>query len=157
MIRTVSLWIRLKGCSSQIKPTYLDSKHTRLKSQDGEYYIRYARKWEAVGTDPLLALDAKAAKEKLLREAGVPEEMIAEFTRPGIQPGMSFGGAKPVDVMNVVERVLFGQNAGHVLLRVKRPPFDEAGHVEIEVLEVGLVKTERYVLERAVYVAHVMK
>jgi hypothetical protein len=68
MIRTVSLWIRLKGCSSQIKPTYLDSKHTRLKSQDGEYYIRYARKWEAVGTDPLLALDAKAAKEKLLRD-----------------------------------------------------------------------------------------
>jgi hypothetical protein len=33
--------------------------------------------------------------------------------------------------------VLFGQNAGSVLLRVKRPPFDEAGHIEIEVLEVG--------------------
>jgi hypothetical protein len=68
MIRTVSLWIRLKGCSSQIKPTYLDSKQTRLKSQGGEYYIRYAGKWEAVGSDPLLALDAKAAKEKLLRD-----------------------------------------------------------------------------------------
>jgi hypothetical protein len=25
MIRTVSLWIRPKGCSSQIKPTYLDN------------------------------------------------------------------------------------------------------------------------------------
>jgi hypothetical protein len=89
--------------------------------------------------DKLFGLDdeGRKAKEKLLREAGVPEEIIAELTRPGIQPGMSFGGAKPVDVMNVVERVLFGQNAGHVLLRVKRPPFDEAGHVEIEVLEVG--------------------
>ena len=89
--------------------------------------------------DQLFSLDeeGRKAKEKLLREAGVPEEMIAELTRPGIQPGMSFGGAKPVDVMNVVERVLFGQHAGHVLLRVKRPPFDEAGHVEIEVLEVG--------------------
>jgi hypothetical protein len=89
--------------------------------------------------DQLFSLDEEGckAKEKLLREAGVPEEQIAELTRPGIQPGMSFGGAKPVDVMNVVERVLFGQHAGHVLLRVKRPPFDEAGHVEIEVLEVG--------------------
>ena len=89
--------------------------------------------------DKLFSLDdeGREAKAKLLREAGVPEELIAELTRPGIQPGMSFGGAKPVDVMNVVERVLFGQNAGHVLLRVKRPPFDEAGHVEIEVLEVG--------------------
>ena len=89
--------------------------------------------------EQLFSLDdeGRKAKAQLLREAGVPEEMIAELTRPGIQPGMSFGGAKPVDVMNVVERVLFRQHAGSVLLRVKRPPFDEAGHVEIEVLEVG--------------------
>ena len=89
--------------------------------------------------DRLFSLDeaGRQAKAKLLREAGLPEELIAELTRPGIQPGMSFGGAKPVDVMTLVERVLFGQNAGHVLLRVRRPPFDEAGHVEIEVLEVG--------------------
>jgi hypothetical protein len=89
--------------------------------------------------DTLFSLDdeGREAKAKLLREAGVPEELIAELTRPGIQPGMTFGGAKTVDVKNVVERVLFGQNAGHVLLRVKRPPFDEAGHIEIEVLEVG--------------------
>jgi hypothetical protein len=89
--------------------------------------------------DKLFSLDdeGREAKAKLLREAGVPEELIAELTRPGIQPGMTFGGAKPVDVMNVVARVLFGQNAGHVLLRVRRPPFDEAGHVEVEVLEVG--------------------
>src|SRR5262245_25050698 len=89
--------------------------------------------------DKLFSLDdeGREAKAKLLRQAGVPEEMIAELTRPGIQPGMSFGGAKPVDVMNVVERVLFRQHAGYILLRVKRPPFDEAGHVEIEVLEVG--------------------
>jgi hypothetical protein len=39
--------------------------------------------------------------------------------------------------------VLFGQNAGHVLLRVKRPPFDEAGHIEIEVLEVGPLSEEQ--------------
>ena len=89
--------------------------------------------------DQLFSLDeeGREAKARLLREAGVPEEEVAELTRPGIRPGMSFGGAKPVDVLNVVERVLFGQNAGHVLLRVKRPPFDEAGHIEIEVLEVG--------------------
>jgi hypothetical protein len=89
--------------------------------------------------DQLFSLDeeGRMAKEKLLREAGVPEELIADLTRPGLRPGMSLGGAKPIDVMTVVERVLFGQNAGHILLRVKRPPFDEAGHIEIEVLEVG--------------------
>src|SRR5919199_2163650 len=85
--------------------------------------------------DRLFSLDeeGREAKAKLLREAGVPEELIAELCRPGIQAGMSFGGAKPVDVMNVVERVLFGQHAGSVLLRVKRPPFDEVGHIEIAV------------------------
>ena len=89
--------------------------------------------------EQLFSLDdeGRKAKAQLLRDAGIPEEMIAELTRPGIQAGMSFGGAKTVDVMNVVQRVLFGQNAGSVLLRIKRPPFDEAGHVEIEVLEVG--------------------
>ncbi len=91
--------------------------------------------------EQLFSLDdeGRKAKAQLLREAGVPEEMIAELTQPGIQPGMSFGGAKPVDVMNVVERVLFRQHAGSVLLRIKRPPFDEAGHIEIEVLEIGPV------------------
>jgi hypothetical protein len=42
-----------------------------------------------------------------------------------------------------MERVLFGQSAGHALLRVRRPPFDEAGHVEIETLEVGPPAGER--------------
>src|SRR6185437_6049822 len=89
--------------------------------------------------DKLFSLDeeGRQAKEKLLREAGVPEEMIAQFCSPGIKHGMTLGGAKTVDVMTLVERVLFGQNAGHVLLRVSRPPYDEAGHIEITVLEVG--------------------
>ena len=53
--------------------------------------------------DQLFSLDEEGRKGKaqLLREAGVPEEMIADLTRPGILPGMSFGGAKPVDVTNV--------------------------------------------------------
>jgi hypothetical protein len=65
MIRTVSLWIRIMGKFSQ--PLYQDNKQMRLKPQDGEYYLRCAGKWYPVGHDPLLALDAKAAKEKLLR------------------------------------------------------------------------------------------
>jgi hypothetical protein len=73
MIRTVSLWIRING---KFKPLYQDNKQTRLRPQDGDYYLRCAGKWYPVGNDPLLALDAKAAKEKLLRavERGtVPE------------------------------------------------------------------------------------
>ncbi len=89
--------------------------------------------------DKLFSLDEEGRQEKanLLREAGVPEELIADLCSPGIKPGMTLGGAKPVDVLNVVERVLFRQHAGHVLLRVSRPPYDEAGHIEIAVLEVG--------------------
>src|SRR5579885_1786573 len=95
--------------------------------------------------DHLFSLDeaGREAKAKLLRKAGVPEEQVTELTRPGIHPGMTFGGAKPVDVMSVVERVLFGLHAGSGLLRVRRPPFDEAGHIEIEVLEVGPPSEER--------------
>ncbi len=95
--------------------------------------------------DKLFSLDeeGREAKAKLLREAGVPEEMIAELCAPGIKPGMTLGGAKTVDVMTVVERVLFRQNAGSVLLRVTRPPFDEAGHVDITVLEIGRPSEEQ--------------
>ncbi len=89
--------------------------------------------------DKLFSLDEGGRQEKvrLLRQAGIPEELIEQFCSPGIKAGMTLGGAKPVDVMSVVERVLFHQHAGHVLLRVSRPPYDEAGHIEIAVLEVG--------------------
>lgn len=89
--------------------------------------------------DQLFSLDpeSREAKAKLLREAGIPEDVIADLCSPGIKPGMTFGGAKAPDVANVVERVLFRQRAGSVLLRITRPPYDEAGHVEIAVLEVG--------------------
>lgn len=89
--------------------------------------------------DKLFSLDeeSREAKAELLRKAGIPEELIADLCSPGIKPGMSFGGAKPIDVANVVERVLFRQRAGSVLLRVTRPPYDEAGHIEIAVLEIG--------------------
>ncbi len=94
--------------------------------------------------DKLFSLDeeGRQAKAKLLREAGVPEEMIAKLCSPGIKAGMTLGGAKAIDVMTLVERVLFRDNAGSVLLRVSRPPYDEAGHVEIAVLEVGLPSEE---------------
>jgi hypothetical protein len=89
--------------------------------------------------DKLFSLDeeGREAKAKLLREAGVPEELIADLCSPGIKAGVTLGGAKAVDVLTLVERVLFGQHAGFVLIRVSRPPYDEAGHVEIAVLEVG--------------------
>jgi hypothetical protein len=68
--------------------------------------------------DLLFSLDeqGRQAKATFLREAGVPEEMIAELCSPGIKPGMTLGGAKPIDVMTVVERVLFQQDAGSVVL-----------------------------------------
>jgi hypothetical protein len=95
--------------------------------------------------DQLFSLDEQGRKAKadFLREAGFSEEAIAELCSPGIKPGMTLGGAKLIDVKTVVERVLFAQNAGSVLLRVKRPAFDEAGHIEIEVLEIGSTSEEQ--------------
>jgi hypothetical protein len=95
--------------------------------------------------DQLFGLDedGRRAKADLLRRAGVPEDQIADLTKPGILPGMTFGGAKAGDVAAVVERVLFRQRAGSVLLRVSRPPYDESGHVEVAVLEVGPPAEER--------------
>ena len=56
--------------------------------------------------DRLFSLDeeGREAKARLLREAGLSEDDVAELTKPGILPGMSFGGAKAVDVTSVVER-----------------------------------------------------
>jgi integrase/recombinase XerD len=91
MIRAVSLWIRVRGKFSQ--PLYQDNKQTRLKPQDGEYYLRRAGKWHPVGKDPLLALDAKAAKEKLLRdmERGVVlvSEALPHLHPPTEQPRLT--------------------------------------------------------------------
>jgi hypothetical protein len=94
MIRTVSLWIRSHGKFS--KPLYQDNKQTRLKLQDGEYYLRCAGEWEAVGIDPLLAQDAKARKEKLLRdiERGVvPLEALPHLHPPTEQPRLTLAVA----------------------------------------------------------------
>ncbi|MGA7925652.1 MAG: hypothetical protein WCA20_06615 [Candidatus Sulfotelmatobacter sp.] len=94
MIRTVSLWIRVRGKFSQ--PLYQDNKQTRLKPQDGEYYLRCAGKWYPVGNDPLLALDAKAAKEKLLRavERGtVPESEALPHLPPSTRSPAQCGAA----------------------------------------------------------------
>jgi integrase/recombinase XerD len=91
MIRAVSLWIRVRGKFSQ--PLYQDNKQTRLKPQDGEYYLRCAGKWCPVGNDPLLALDAKAAKEQLLRdmERGVVlvSEALPHLHPPTEQPRLT--------------------------------------------------------------------
>ncbi len=81
--------------------------------------------------------DGRQAKARMLREAGFPANIITDLCRPGVQAGMTFGPARPVDVMTVVEQVLLQQNAGSVLLRVSRPPHDKEGHVEIAVLEVS--------------------
>jgi hypothetical protein len=93
MIRTVSLWIRSNGKFS--KPSYQDNKQTRLKSQGGEYYLRCAGKWFPVGNDPLLALDAKAAKEKLLRavERGTVPESEALLHPPTEETRLTLGSA----------------------------------------------------------------
>jgi hypothetical protein len=77
--------------------------------------------------------DAKAA---FLRRAGVPEEQVAAFCRPGLHAGMALGGARPIDVQLAVEQVMLRQRAGSVTLRVSCDRHVE-GHLRVEVLEVG--------------------
>jgi hypothetical protein len=75
------IYIRIihEGKRIQCKPVYADKNQTRLKTlwawgkghhPEGEYYLRYAGKWEAVGNDPYVALDRlNERKEKLRRGA----------------------------------------------------------------------------------------
>jgi integrase/recombinase XerD len=78
MNRTVTLQIRLKG-KGHVQPDYVDSKRTRLKPQEGVYHILYAGKRTPVGTDPLLALDALADKQRWVRDV---ERGLAPDTAP---------------------------------------------------------------------------
>jgi hypothetical protein len=94
MIRTVSLWIRINGKFSH--PLYQDKKQTRLTQQHGEYYLRCAGRWYRVGNDPLLALDAKAAKQKLLRDVErciVPITEALPHLNPPAQTRLTLGAA----------------------------------------------------------------
>lgn len=77
------------------------------------------------------------SKAALLRRIGVPEELIPGFCRPGLHAGTTLGGAHPLDVQLVVEQVLLRQKAGFVTIRVSHDPDDAAGHLKIEVVEVG--------------------
>lgn len=78
-----------------------------------------------------------AARAALLRRIGVPEELIPGFCRPGLHAGMTLGGAHPLDAQLVVEQVLIRQEAEFVTIRVSHDPYDAAGHLKIEVVEVG--------------------
>jgi hypothetical protein len=69
MIRTVSLWIRINGKFSQ--PLYQDNKQTRLKLQDGEYYLRV---W--VSTSRHFAYRTARAANKTLRAIGSMEVLV---------------------------------------------------------------------------------
>jgi Domain of unknown function (DUF1905)/Bacteriocin-protection, YdeI or OmpD-Associated len=73
----VTLYIRIvtpEGKRKMCKPVY--ASRGRLKplhaqgfgyQPDGEYYLRYAGKWEAVGTDPYVALDRLEERKTELR------------------------------------------------------------------------------------------
>lgn len=78
----VTLYIRIitpEGKRKMCKPVY--ASRGRLKPlhaadaagkslghhPEGEYYLRYARKWEAIGNDPYVALDRLSDKQRELR------------------------------------------------------------------------------------------
>jgi hypothetical protein len=93
----------------------------------------------------VFGLDEASRRElaDFARERGASEEQVWQIRAGGIHPGLTLGGAHAGDVARVVERVLFRQGAASLLLRVRRPPLDEAGHVEIEVLEVEQPQPDR--------------
>jgi hypothetical protein len=86
----------------------------------------------------LVGLDEASRQElaRFAKERGASDEQVRQIQAGGIQPGLTLGGAHAADVARVVQRVLFRQGAASLTLRVRRPPLDEAGHVEIEALEV---------------------
>jgi hypothetical protein len=73
---------------------------------------------------------------RIAQEHGAGEAEIQAILSGRILPGQSFGGAHPDDLVRFVRRILFVQGDQAVTLRVSRPPFDEAGHIEIKILDV---------------------
>jgi hypothetical protein len=55
---------------------------------DGEYYLRYAGKWEAVGNDAYVVLDRLAEKQRELRctANAVPNSSASVLTKPSVVP-----------------------------------------------------------------------
>jgi uncharacterized protein YbjT (DUF2867 family) len=88
--------------------------------------------------DLFFGLDEASRQElaHFARECGAGDEQVRQIQAGGVYAGLTLGGARAADVGRVVERVLFRQGAAGVTLRVARPPFDEAGHVEIRIIEV---------------------
>jgi integrase len=78
MKRTVTMMVReTKG--RFVQPEYFDNKRTRLKPLkpgQSQFYLSYGGKKYGVGPDPLLAMDALRAQEKVYRdiESGVAPE-----------------------------------------------------------------------------------
>lgn len=98
----VTPYIRIihEGKRVQCKPPHADKNQTRLKPlqtegkghhPEGEYYLRYASKWEAVGNDPYVALDRlNQRKEKLRRRARLsPAAAAADSVAESIPQGPS--------------------------------------------------------------------
>jgi hypothetical protein len=81
MKRTVTMMAReTKG--DYVRPEYLDNRQTRLKplkAAQSQFYLNYGGKKYGVGSDPLLAMDAKARQEKIYREI---EQGTAPETAP---------------------------------------------------------------------------
>lgn len=90
--------------------------------------------------DELFGFDnSDGSKEEMarkLREMGCSPSDIKEITSGLLRPGMTLGGAHTIDVKLTVEKALFQQRAEGITLRVSKPPYDEAGHIEIQVLDV---------------------
>jgi hypothetical protein len=73
---------------------------------------------------------------RIAQEHGAGEAEIQAILSGRILPGQSFGGAHVDDLARFARRLLFVQGDQAVTLRVSRPPFDEAGHIEIKILDV---------------------
>jgi len=93
----VTLYIRIttaEGKRKMCKPAY--ASRGRLKplhaqgfghQPDGEYYLRYAGKWEAVGNDPYVAYDRLEQRKAELRQSA--------RTDGADSPGQPSGAVKP--------------------------------------------------------------
>src|SRR5437879_4825256 len=87
----VTLYIRIihEGKRMQCKPVYADKNQSRLKPlhaegkgrhPEGEYYLRYAGRWEAVGNDPYVALDRLHERKEELRQGARFSPAVAAVT-----------------------------------------------------------------------------
>lgn len=95
--------------------------------------------------------EARDQLAQIARDQGASEEEIAEIMSGRLRVGHGYGGMHEGDIGRLVARALFGERARSITLKISRQPRDEAGHLEVQIVDIerGPVASDQEFYTRA--------